>query len=1293
MGEYQVIVTATDSCGATTKDTTVVTVRTDQGINLVTPGDTTIFLCEPDTLCFPVGGVPDGATVKVKGIAAWWNPQTKSICFFSDCCLENKLTVSVTTPCGTYSRSFTVSVQTNSRPLVLLPRDTTVLQCQLERICLPVGISDIDGNVRHVDVTGATYDAYSRLVCFTPTAAGRYTIGVTATDSCGAVGSDLIVVDVVINRPPVISYTPKDTVYKQCQPQEICVPVGISDPDNNVANVTVSGGSYNVQTGSVCIMPNGVGSFCARITVTDKCGLSATQEVCVQVADGDRVDINCPATPAPFVLCQAQSICVDMPITGSNFTVAASYGSWSNNQLCFTADSSGSYRIRVIAQAQCNVDTCYVTVPVTILPQLSITCPANDTQFLCGADTLSYPFSYAPASATVTASAPAYLSQGQVLVPVLQPGVQTIRLTVSNQCGTTECSFTVTTTFNAPPAVSAGPDKSYVECGLHEVCVPISIVDPNNNITQRTTSAGRLTSDIQLCYTPPSYGIHQIIIGAVDACGRSDADTVIITYTEGAHAAIQCPDGTQYASVCGPDTICILAPITPSNATVTILPAGFYKPQTGEVCIPVSQGGTVAVRIIAASQCESDTCRFNLEVDMGVKPVVQCPGRVDTVLCLVAPDTLRVPVTATGTGLQVNVNPSGYYAAGYVNLPIATAGRHLFQVIAFGRCGADTCDIEVNATANKTPVLTLPGELTFERCPGDLNEICIGGIFAKDTESHVTVSKVCGPGSFVSQSGDSGAVCFLPTSFGQVRFCFEASDGCHLVKDSFLVNVVSKPDCDVCVKLSIDGGADTPVGQRKKVAINVETNDPIGGFDILLGYDKSALVFQLGYKDGGDAESWEYFTWNSNNPSCGSCPTGLVRFVGIADRNNGAPHPPDSAYTPNGTLFFVEYQVVNDQNLGDVFVPISFVWTDCSDNALSDTSGTILFIDSRIYNSEGALLWDEFDDAHYPESGRQSGLGAPDTCIVEGAKTQAVRCVEFHNGGIKIINPGDIDSRGDINLNNIAYEIADAVVFTNYFIRGMSAFTINIPGQVAATDVNADGLTLTVADLALLIRIIVGDANPMPKVTPYAEQAEVFTSLDNGTLRIGAETAHGIGAAYFVYDIAPGTTIGEPSVLPATTQFDVMAGVFDDQLHVLMYDIGTAEVAPGRSDLIELPISGVGSLTLVHSEIVDYQSRPYLSMAGAIMPEDYDLMQNYPNPFNPSTTISFALPTSADWSLKIYNITGALVWEQGGHSMGGTVDVVWDGRGLGGDPVASGVYLYRLDANAFSDTRKMILLK
>ncbi|MCK4573680.1 MAG: T9SS type A sorting domain-containing protein, partial [candidate division Zixibacteria bacterium] len=85
--------------------------------------------------------------------------------------------------------------------------------------------------------------------------------------------------------------------------------------------------------------------------------------------------------------------------------------------------------------------------------------------------------------------------------------------------------------------------------------------------------------------------------------------------------------------------------------------------------------------------------------------------------------------------------------------------------------------------------------------------------------------------------------------------------------------------------------------------------------------------------------------------------------------------------------------------------------------------------------------------------------------------------------------------------------------------------------------------------------------------------------------------------------------------------------------------------------------------------------------------------QNYPNPFNPETSIELALPVASDYRLAIYNVNGHLVRAFDGFEEAGIVSVVWDGTNSTGQQVASGVYLYRLEAGTFSATKKMVLLK
>jgi len=88
------------------------------------------------------------------------------------------------------------------------------------------------------------------------------------------------------------------------------------------------------------------------------------------------------------------------------------------------------------------------------------------------------------------------------------------------------------------------------------------------------------------------------------------------------------------------------------------------------------------------------------------------------------------------------------------------------------------------------------------------------------------------------------------------------------------------------------------------------------------------------------------------------------------------------------------------------------------------------------------------------------------------------------------------------------------------------------------------------------------------------------------------------------------------------------------------------------------------------------------------------LSQNFPNPFNPVTMIRFGLREPGRVSIRIYDTAGRLVRvlveerRDAGHYTEG-----WDGRDDAGRAVASGIYFYRIEAGAFGDTKKMVLLR
>ena len=93
-------------------------------------------------------------------------------------------------------------------------------------------------------------------------------------------------------------------------------------------------------------------------------------------------------------------------------------------------------------------------------------------------------------------------------------------------------------------------------------------------------------------------------------------------------------------------------------------------------------------------------------------------------------------------------------------------------------------------------------------------------------------------------------------------------------------------------------------------------------------------------------------------------------------------------------------------------------------------------------------------------------------------------------------------------------------------------------------------------------------------------------------------------------------------------------------------------------------------------------------------PKTFALFQNQPNPFNPDTKISYNLPKPCQVRLTIYNVLGQKVRTLfDDHQEAGMQTLTWDGRGDDGAQLSSGIYFYRLQADEFTQTKKMSLLK
>jgi hypothetical protein len=628
-----------------------------------------------------------------------------------------------------------------------------------------------------------------------------------------------------------------------------------------------------------------------------------------------------------------------------------------------------------------------------------------------------------------------------------------------------------------------------------------------------------------------------------------------------------------------------------------------------------------------------------------------------------------------------NISGTGVWSWGTA---LADVGLHTIcaEVTDLGG-GKDTCCFDVEIT-NVAPTCSFPNDTPLVAIG---NSIQIQGTgVAHDCDPIAWFEGTATPTPDGTWDVDNnGLFTFNSAVTDEGVYCFTVgvTDGVDTSFCEVCVEVVSVLKWDVVIENKTNAG----LGQFTDVCVWVEQGtERLGGFDILIAYDASVLIFQKAFEGSIYAAcDWEYFTYRFGPfGNCGNaCPSGLLRVIGMAEINNGPVHPDCFGNPPAVpfSLFCMTFYVTSLQIYECQQVPLRFYWFDCGDNTLSSKDGDTLWVSKEVFEKGGGPqnpgeehLWSWADRPYtyiditdmYSGFPTYTGVQA-DSCLVDpdgqGPKKPPQQFINFFDGGVDIVCIDTLDDRGDINLNGVPNEIADAVMFTNYFIYGLSIFHINQAAQIAATDVNNDGLTLSVADLVYLIRVITGDAQPYPKLSPVVAN---FTN-DAGVLSIDAE----MGAASVVIqgNVSPELLVGQMEMKYA---YDAEANV----TRVIVYSMAgngfTGEFLSANGNVVSIELGSYEGAVVKLNNI----------------PAEFALHQNYPNPFNPTTTVSFSLPVASDYTLSIYNVAGQQVASFSDRADAGVVEINWDASTM-----ASGVYFYKLVAGNFSDTKKMVLLK
>jgi len=447
----------------------------------------------------------------------------------------------------------------------------------------------------------------------------------------------------------------------------------------------------------------------------------------------------------------------------------------------------------------------------------------------------------------------------------------------------------------------------------------------------------------------------------------------------------------------------------------------------------------------------------------------------------------------------------------------------------------------------------------------------------------------CGDNSFANVTGDSLLISDriidvtgmditeeseFPTIFGAPSECITDP---AIVRGIDYYNggtwLTCEPPPDTNAVVMIQGVSGVWLGDDFMVGINLQQQSPgtiWSAYDFLIHYDEMAMTFvdaQPGQRL--DSCDWEYFTYRPGpEGDCGGepCPGGTVRVVAVADLNNGDIHPAcliDSA----GDLATLGFQLVNDSALMGQTFPIEWWWHDCGDNSTASQNGDTLFVSNDVYDYYGFTITQE---TSFP-----TFFGAPSECL-----TGALRGIDYYNGRVRVAGGHFISDRGDVNLNGVPNEVADWVLFSDYFYSGPDVFTIDSAYQIATTDINADGLVLTLRDFMYLYRIIIGTAYPIDKSAYGADTVEILQDL--GLKQVSFSTPDSLGALFLTFD-------GEivPEMVFDTTGFQWWYKQEEGQTRVVIFpDLVMPGSEPGIYPGVIFNYTGYGLLT--EFEAADY---------------------------------------------------------------------------------------------------------
>jgi hypothetical protein len=393
--------------------------------------------------------------------------------------------------------------------------------------------------------------------------------------------------------------------------------------------------------------------------------------------------------------------------------------------------------------------------------------------------------------------------------------------------------------------------------------------------------------------------------------------------------------------------------------------------------------------------------------------------------------------------------------------------------------------------------------------------------------------------------------CSKSTSSGQTEYDWAIRIGCLINDEAHFVFQGAYSDVPVYIDSMPDADIDS--------------------FSIVIAYDPKALTFILA-EPGEMISDWDEFTFSERvyDLEDGDSSLQLVKITAQRSSSENYKSGKKNEKAANTIeplpleLFSMKFYVTDDRHYECHFIPLYFFWAECEDNTIYYHSGKNAAYSENVHG----ISWINGPNSWYtmlPEDGSIDSddhfYGAYDDCWDGTARAvpKPDASIDFYNGGVDISCSYPIDGNiGDINHNNLAYELADFYLFADYFIYGDSIFIIDKLEQIRATEINDDGFYLTLADFCYMARILCGDAVPQDDLSHNVDTVEVSIIAD--TLSISSEID--LGAAFFIFN-------GDIEFKVLDTGFQVKSDFVSGKTRILFYSLQGARFEHGITSILK----------------------------------------------------------------------------------------------------------------------------